>query len=72
MQKPDDSLLLVHEHLVSVYMDLIEFDDEDEDEVRTDFEELTSILIEALQLQITSSTKTETGKELTCKITINQ
>ena len=39
MQKPDDSLLLVHEHLVSVYMDLIEFDDEDEDEVRTDVEE---------------------------------
>ena len=72
MQKPDDSLLLVHEHLVSVYMDLIEFDDEDEDEVRTDFEELTSILIEALQLQITSSAKTETGKELTCKITIYQ
>ena len=30
MQKPDDSLLLVHEHLVSVYMDLIEFDDEDQ------------------------------------------
>lgn len=72
MQKPDDSLLLVHEHLVSVYMDLIEFDDEDEDEVRTDFEELVAILIEALQLQITSSAKTENGKELICKIIINQ
>ncbi len=72
MQKPDDSLLLVHEHLVSVYMDLIEFDDEDEDEVRTDFEELVAILIEALQVQITSSAKTENGKELICKIIINQ
>ena len=72
MQKPDDSLLLIHEHLVSVYMDLIEFDDEDQDEVRTDFEELTGILIEALQLQITSSAKTEAGKEFNCKITMNQ
>jgi len=72
MQKPDDSLLVVHEHLVSVYMDLIDFEDEDEDEVRTDFEELVSILIEALQLQITSSAKTDEGKELTCKIIINQ
>jgi hypothetical protein len=70
MQKPDDAMLLVHEHLVGVYMDLVEYNDEDEDDVRKDFEEMTTILLEALQLQINATTATENGKEFTCKITI--
>ena len=72
MQKPDDAILLIQEHLISVCMDLVEYGDDDEEDVRTDFEELLMILLESLQLKVSATSKTKTGKEFTCKITIPQ
>ena len=67
MQKPDDAILLIQEHLISVCMDLVEYGDDDEEDVRTDFEELLMILLESLQLKVSARSKTKPVKNLLVK-----
>ena len=70
MQKPDDGMMLVHDHLVDVYMDLVEVEDADRQEIRQDFVEMVDIILDSLQLKLSSRADNETTIDFNCYISI--
>jgi hypothetical protein len=70
MQKPDDGMMLVHDHLVDVYMDLVEVEDADRQEIRQDFVEMVDIILDSLQLKLSSRANNETTIDFNCYISI--
>ncbi len=71
MQPPSDGLLVIHEHLVEVCMDLVQADeDEDLKEVREDFDNMIQIILEALQIEVNEKIVTEEGINFQCGMTI--
>ncbi len=71
MQPPSDGLLVIHEHLVEVCMDLVQADeDEDLKEVREDFDNMIQIILEALQIEVNEKIVTEEGINFQCDMTI--
>lgn len=70
MRKPDDGLMLIHDHLVEVCMDLVEVDDEDREETRQDFVEMVELFLESLQLKLSSRAEHETTIDFNCSISI--
>lgn len=70
MQKPNDGMMLIHDHLVDVYMDLVEVEDEDREETRQDFVEMVDIILDSLQLKLSSRADKKTTIDFSCYITI--
>ena len=70
MQKPDDGMMFVHDHLVDVYMDLVEVEDADRQEIRQDFVEMVDIILDSLQLKLSSRADNETTIDFNCYISI--
>lgn len=71
MQKLDDAKLLVHDHLVSVLMDLVEAeDDEDMELAKTEMSDMVGLLFESLQIGFSSRSETENGIVLQCEVTV--
>jgi DUF438 domain-containing protein len=71
MQAPSDGLLVIHEHLVDVCMDLVQADEgEDLNEVKDDFDNMIQIILEALQIEVNEKTVTDEGIKFQCNMTI--
>jgi len=71
MQKIDDGKLLVHDHLVSVLMDLIEAeDDEDMALAKSEMSDMVELMFESLQISFSSKSESEDGIVLQCEVTI--
>ena len=72
MQPPSDGLLVIHEHLVNVCMDLVEVDEgEDLKDVKDDFDNMIQIILEALQIQVNTKEATEEGVRFNCDLAFN-
>ena len=63
-------MMLVHDHLVDVYMDLVEVEDADRQEIRQDFVEMVDIILDSLQLKLSSRADNETTIDFNCYISI--
>ena len=70
MRKPDDGMMLIHDHLVEVCMDLVEVDEEDRDETKQDFVEMVELFLESLQLRLSTRVEQEPTIQFNCNITI--
>ena len=70
MRKPDDAMLLIHDHLVGVCLDLVEVDEDDYDEMRQDMAEMVEIILDSLQIKLTSRSETEQSIDFNCQISI--
>ena len=72
MQPPSDGLLVIHEHLVNVCMDLVEVDEgEDLKDVKDDFDNMIQIILEALQIQVNTKDATEEGIKINGDLIFN-
>jgi hypothetical protein len=64
-----DSILTVREHLIKVCMDLVEVSkEEDEFEVRQDFEQMVDLILESLDLKITETKESKGSTFHNCTI----
>jgi hypothetical protein len=70
MQKIDDAQLLIHDYLVSVCMDLVEVDEEDEELLKDDMSEMVQLLFESLDARYISRSNDESGTVFQCELTI--
>ena len=71
MQKIDDAKLLVHDHLVSVLMDLVVAEDEEDMELaKSEMSDMVDLLFESLQISFSSRSKSEDETVFQCEVTV--
>ena len=71
MQKLDDAKLLVHDHLVSVLMDLVVAEDEEDMELaKSEMSDMVDLLFESLQISFSSRSKSEDETVFQCEVTV--